>query len=643
MLDGFLRNRRPVDLDGEATFVEILEQAAPQVLANLEDKIHRAWPLVPNDPDADAATVTDALGTLGWPREMVADLEHAGVPSQIARHYRGNQSPAERDGGASAYVDMYAHADDPNAIAVRLPDGTDTSDPDVRRRAQARLRRSFAELHGEDLARRIVLLWPTMPDTDSTDGAGPIVTVVDPRPNARTRPIDGTGRSLDVKGFIAAGEASGHGALVEVNEVARTVTYAHLDPAVSGLRDRLAQAAKVDPWQVELACRKDRAGRIASIQVLRAPWIEDPSKRRSTWLTRIQDREPCSDGRTWRYHDVDGVNQVRLDLETDPLDIVVPWAEDPSAQVSPSTPWRLGVDENGRWIDIRLDTMAHGLIAGATRSGKSVATYSLMTHVLRMGPAARLLVADPNDTTIAPFEDKVAWSTSSTKPGAVTAMLKWLREEMDRRKVLMRDLRTDAIRNFSEDLPLIVVIIDEAANYLRHADAKARDLLRGELLAVVSQGAKYGIRLILITQRPDSQILDTATRAQLSFRISFRLEDAETAKMAFPDFEDPSVLLRCKAGVGWMREVGEQPRRFRAAYLADHWGVADLLPFKHAPISIETPDDDDDVRGRGISSWSRGSEPEVIEVVEVPGFSFGLDDLATGADGAEATVDFDWE
>lgn len=265
---------------------------------------------------------------------------------------------------------------------------------------------------------------------------------------------------------------------------------------------------------------------------------------------------------------------------------LVPFDEPVEDAVSTTTPWRVGVDDQGRDVLVDIARGGHILIAGATRSGKSVSTYGLITHLLRMRGAVRLLIADPNDTTIAPFEGMVAWSTSSVSPEPLTEMLQWARDEGDRRKLILRGMRADAIREFSEDLPLIVIIIDEAANYLRSGDKSASDAFRTELLACVSQLAKYGIRIVLITQRPSGDILDTSTRAQLATRISFRLEDKQTAAMAFPELGESTELLGLKPGEGFIREVGDELRRFRGVYVDDHWGIAARIGYRQPRISV---------------------------------------------------------
>lgn len=419
--------------------------------------------------------------------------------------------------------------------------------------------------------------------------------------------------------------------VVEWRPEERVACCAALRPRTAELRDSLCRELGIkDPWGIEIGVVANEDGP-QRVVVFRSPGFGDATKRTEAWTDVSALLLPASAGERWRVDDDPEARVVTLIREQDPLLLPLTYDEDPSLRIPATTPWRLGRDEAGQDIRLDLASSAHGLIAGATRSGKSVATYSLITHVLRMGGAARLLVADPNDTTIAPYEDKVSWSTTSTHPDEVTAMLEWARAEMDRRKPILRTMEQDKIEphHFDDDLPLIVIVIDEAANYLRHSDKNAAAALSGELLAVVSQGAKYGIRVILITQRPDATILSTAIRAQLSWRISFRVEDLETAKMVFPDLEDPGGLLSCHPGVGYMRLVGEPARRFRAFYLADHWGASKAIREPLRRVNVSGTNQESTVRE------SVQAHPSVAATTETVDFS--LEDLAAYSD------DFDTE
>ncbi|MET4705943.1 FtsK/SpoIIIE domain-containing protein [Frigoribacterium sp. UYMn621] len=407
--------------------------------------------------------------------------------------------------------------------------------------------------------------------------------------------------------------------LCEWDPLNRDAFVAELPTLRLGLRDRLAALLQLECWDIEIVVVPNTLdGQPGTVDVVRYPADLRAADRIDRWLTALRALIPIT-GAYWKVQDDVVSGRMRFERTVDPLADTVPYTVDPSTMIDPSTPWELGIDEDGDPVSIDLAGSAHLLVAGATRSGKSVLTYSLLTHVLRMGAAARLLVADPNDTTIAPFEHLVSWATNDVHPGPVTEMLRWVRAEMDRRKPLLREQRRDKIDVFTEEQPLIVVVIDEASNYLRSPDALAAKDLQTELLAVVSQGAKFGVRVVLIAQRPDSTILPTAIRSQLSTRISFRLEDSETSKMVFPEIDDPTTLLTFATGVGLVKEVAGKPRRFRAAYLDDHWGAADR-------ISAPLPKVDVRALGRLRAPVQRtfAVTPDFVDLSE---FSFRIDQL----------------
>jgi hypothetical protein len=400
-----------------------------------------------------------------------------------------------------------------------------------------------------------------------------------------------------------------------------------LPTPVRRVRDRLAELQGAKPWDVEIEMDgpTSETPSVTGLRIIRAPAVSrDAGKRHAFFQDFVTAQFGTPTGHLWKFAERASDGRIEIRCIPDPLFDVVPYSGDPTAVSDPTTPWVVGMDEEGQKVEINLADSAHMLIAGATRSGKSVCTYSLLTHVLTMGDRVRLLVADPNDTTIAPFEHLVSWSTSETHPTPVTEMLQWVRREMDRRKPILREMKTDKVSIFTAELPMLVICIDEAANYMRHSDANAAKELITELLAVASQGAKYGVRLVLITQRPDSTILPTPIRSQLSARISFRLEDKETATMTFPDIDDPTELLSFAPGVGLIKEVAGRPRRFRSEYLHDHWAAAEQI--QNPLVKIDVAERAGAARKAG---FVMEPEPEVRVIGE---FEFSLEDLDSGSD-----------
>ncbi|WP_406084472.1 FtsK/SpoIIIE domain-containing protein [Streptomyces virginiae] len=242
----------------------------------------------------------------------------------------------------------------------------------------------------------------------------------------------------------------------------------------------------------------------------------------------------------------------------------------------------LGWDEDGTPIVLNLANSAHALIAGVTRSGKSITVNTLLAYASLMRDV-RLIVIDPNLGAVAPWWRTAYKVSDSIHPDEPTEILRWVREEMRRRERMFWSGRTDRITNFSPDMPLLVLAIDEVANYTRHPDRKARERFEAELLAIASQGAKFGLRLWLLTQKPSADVLTTAVRTNLSARICHRVDTTEDFLHLFPDGRELDITAADRemppgvsiASVGDMRT----PVRLRSVYLPTEacWQINDLM------------------------------------------------------------------
>lgn len=242
----------------------------------------------------------------------------------------------------------------------------------------------------------------------------------------------------------------------------------------------------------------------------------------------------------------------------------------------------LGWDEDGTPIVLNLAYSAHALVAGVTRSGKSITVNTLLAYASLMRDV-RLIVIDPNLGAVAPWWRTAYKVSDATHPDEPTEILRWVREEMQRRERLFWSGRTDRITEFSPELPLLLVVIDEVANYTRHPDRKARERFEAELLAIVGQGAKFGIRLWLLTQKPSADVLTTAVRTNLSARICHRVDTIEDFLHLFPDGRDLDITAADRtmpqgvsiASVGDMRT----PVRLRSVHLPTEacWKINDLM------------------------------------------------------------------
>ncbi|QOV13394.1 DUF87 domain-containing protein [Viridibacillus arvi] len=190
----------------------------------------------------------------------------------------------------------------------------------------------------------------------------------------------------------------------------------------------------------------------------------------------------------------------------------------------------LGLDLTGKPVTLDLRKMPHGLIAGATGSGKSVCINSILVSLLlKASPQdVKLLLIDPKMVELAAFNHiPHLVSPVITDVKAATAALKWAVEEMERRYQLFahvgaRDItRYNAMveeeRKFSLKMPYLVIVIDELADLMMMAPTDVE-----EAICRIAQKARAcGIHLVLATQRPSVDVITGLIKSNIPTRIAF--------------------------------------------------------------------------------------------------------------------------
>ncbi|WP_108671323.1 DNA translocase FtsK [Peribacillus acanthi] len=190
----------------------------------------------------------------------------------------------------------------------------------------------------------------------------------------------------------------------------------------------------------------------------------------------------------------------------------------------------LGLDISGDPIVTDLRKMPHGLIAGATGSGKSVCINTMLVSLLYKATPQelKLLLIDPKMVELAPYNSiPHLVSPVITDVKAATAALKWAVEEMERRYELfahtgVRDInrfneKASSAGRLSDKLPFIVIIIDELADLMMMSPADVE-----EAICRIAQKARAcGIHLIVATQRPSVDVITGLIKANIPTRIAF--------------------------------------------------------------------------------------------------------------------------
>ncbi|MFJ8066113.1 DNA translocase FtsK [Psychrobacillus sp. NPDC096426] len=236
----------------------------------------------------------------------------------------------------------------------------------------------------------------------------------------------------------------------------------------------------------------------------------------------------------------------------------------------------LGLDLTGKPVTLDLRKMPHGLIAGATGSGKSVFINSLLVSLLYKATPeeVKLLLIDPKMVELAPFNHiPHLVSPVITDVKAATAALKWAVEEMERRYQLfahigVRDIsRYNTLatekRQFAQKLPYIVIVIDELADLMMMAPAEVEDAI----CRIAQKARACGIHLVLATQRPSVDVITGLIKANIPTRIAFSVSSQIDSRTIL-DQQGAERLL----GRGDMLYQGNgmsSPDRIQGTYVSD--------------------------------------------------------------------------
>ncbi len=236
----------------------------------------------------------------------------------------------------------------------------------------------------------------------------------------------------------------------------------------------------------------------------------------------------------------------------------------------------LGVDLFGVPQITNIHDMPHGLIAGATGSGKSVFINSLLISLLYKATPqqVKLLLIDPKTVELAPYAGLPhLLAPVISDPQAATASLKWAVDEMNQRYEKLaaagvRDIdsfnrKVKETGEFGLHMPYIVIIIDELADLMMTASAEISDYI-GQITA---KARACGIHLLVATQRPSVDVITGTMKNNIPTRIAFMVSSQVDSRTII-DSAGAEKLL----GKGDMLYLGNgksQPKRLQGTYIND--------------------------------------------------------------------------
>ncbi|MDE0285412.1 MAG: DNA translocase FtsK 4TM domain-containing protein [Gammaproteobacteria bacterium] len=257
----------------------------------------------------------------------------------------------------------------------------------------------------------------------------------------------------------------------------------------------------------------------------------------------------------------------------------------------------LGKDISGHPVVMDLSRMPHLLVAGTTGSGKSVAINAMILSLLYKSPPKkiRLIMIDPKMLELSVYEGIPHLLTPVvTDMKEAANALRWCVSEMERRYRLMATLGVRNINGYNkkvneaasrrqpltdpfhtpvddedeapalEELPYIVILIDELADMMMTVGKKVE-----ELIARLAQKARAsGIHLILATQRPSVDVITGLIKANIPCRIAFQVSSKVDSRTILDQMGAENLLGN--GDMLFLPPGTSVPIRVHGAFVDDH-------------------------------------------------------------------------
>jgi S-DNA-T family DNA segregation ATPase FtsK/SpoIIIE len=316
------------------------------------------------------------------------------------------------------------------------------------------------------------------------------------------------------------------------------------------------------------------------------------------------------------------------------------------ADMSSALTMAMGKDISGKPVVADLAKMPHVLVAGTTGSGKSVAINAMILSLLYKATPqqVRLLLVDPKMLELSVYEGiPHLLAPVVTDMRQAASGLNWCVQEMDRRYKLMSALGVRNIAGYNqkvrdaeksgkpltnpfsitpespeplEELPLIVVFIDELADLMMVVGKKIE-----ELIARLAQKARAsGIHLVLATQRPSVDVITGLIKANVPTRVAFQVSSKIDSRTILDQQGAEALLgqgdmLYLPPGTGY-------PQRVHGAFVSDQevHRVTEYLKAQGEPNYIDgvlnSPDESVE-GGEGGATLDAEADPLYDQAVEI--------------------------
>jgi DNA segregation ATPase FtsK/SpoIIIE, S-DNA-T family len=235
----------------------------------------------------------------------------------------------------------------------------------------------------------------------------------------------------------------------------------------------------------------------------------------------------------------------------------------------------IGVDPLNKVMTVDFNgTEPHMLVAGSTGSGKSVSVNSIVLALMCIYQPEDLkfVFIDPKQVEFSVFEGSNHTLNVSTEINSASDYLDIMVNEMERRytqfsKEMVKNLKeyNDLMKSegrHNEVLPRLLVVFDEFADFMMQGKEFAKRI-ENTISRIGQKGRAAGLHMIVCTQSPKAEIINTTIKNNLLARLGLKVPDSIASNVVL----DTSGAENLAGKGDYLLKTNGDPIRGKSPYL----------------------------------------------------------------------------
>lgn len=221
-------------------------------------------------------------------------------------------------------------------------------------------------------------------------------------------------------------------------------------------------------------------------------------------------------------------------------------------------PLVLGRTTTGECKIVDLDTIPHLLIAGSTRSGKTMLLQSILMSLTQRHTSTilNIMLIDPKKIAFTAWKNlpHLLCPVITESEEAVNA-LNWCVSEMEKRYESIAN-------NKNEKFPILIVVVDEFSDLVMSHKAQVEEAVK----RIAQKARQCGIHLILSTQRPTADVITGHIKTNMPTRIALSVPERRDSRIILDEQGAENLLGQ---GDMLLKMHGQPCERLHAPFVSD--------------------------------------------------------------------------